>query len=160
MGKCHALNQNPCLFQVSLKALLVNNQGQYLILKDNSTSKHWKNKFDLPGGRINQDELKLGWHKLIDREIKEELGKNIKYKLRPDPVALAKCQYPNEPCKIFILFEAKYLSGKIKISDEHDFYRWEKISQSKAKKLFSSVLSELLLNYLAWNKNIINKYSD
>lgn len=150
--KKHAPNQNPCLFQVSLKALLKNDNNEYLILKDISKSKNWKNKFDLPGGRINLDEIKLPFHKLLDREIREEIGHKVKYQLRKDPVSLSKCNYPGEPCKIFILFEARYLSGKIIISPEHSYYKWEKINKTKAKKIFSSVLFELMSNYFSWNK--------
>jgi len=151
-NKKYTPGHNPCLFQVSLKVLLTNDKKEYLILKDVSKSKHWKNKFDLAGGRINPDELKLPFHKLLNREIREEIGNQVKYKLRKDPVSLAKCHYPYEPCKIFILFEAKYLGGKIIISDEHAYYRWEKISKTEAKKLFSSVLYELMANYFSWNE--------
>jgi len=142
---------DPDKFQVSLKILLTK-EGKNLILKDVPKSKYWKDKYDLPGGRINKKEISIDFHQLIDREIKEELGKNVKYKLRPDPVALSKCRYPHEPSKLFILFEAKYLSGAIKISDEHSSYKWVKINKEKIKKLFSTVLQKLLLNYLKWNK--------
>jgi len=144
--------QNPDKFQISLKVLLTNDQGENLILKDISKSKNWKNKYDLPGGRINKKEIGVDFHQLIDREIQEEIGQKVKYKLRPDPVAISKCHYPNEPSKFFVLFEAKYLSGQIKFSQEHSGYKWIKLTRKNVKKLFSSVLAKLILNYLRWNK--------
>lgn len=151
-NKKHDTTHNPALFQVSLKILLVNKKNEYLILKDVIKTKYWKGKFDLPGGRINPNELKMNFHKILDREIREEIGNFVRYKLRSDPVSLAKSDYPYEPRKIFILFEGKYLGGEIIISDEHFFYRWERIDKVNAKKLFSSVLYELMSNYFDWNK--------
>ncbi|OGY44437.1 MAG: hypothetical protein A2729_02120 [Candidatus Buchananbacteria bacterium RIFCSPHIGHO2_01_FULL_39_14] len=42
----------PGKYQISLKALLKNNQGRYLILKSMPNSPHFVGYYDLPGGRI------------------------------------------------------------------------------------------------------------
>ena len=142
--------QNPDYFQVSLKVLLTA-KNKCLILKDVSKSRYWKEKYDLPGGRINKKEIGLDFSQLINREVREELGTKVRYKLRHDPVALSKCRYPKEPSKLFILFEAKYLGGEIKISPEHSSYKWLKITRPSIKNNFSTVLQKLLINYLNWN---------
>lgn len=153
-------NHNPENFQVSLKVLL-KKDGQYLLLniskKDRIASSE---KFDLPGGRINKDELNIPFHKLIDGEIKEEVGPKIKYKLRLDPVSIGQSSIPSHlkikqgetRGRFFILFEAEYISGKIQISDEHSGYHWTKLSKNKIESLFTPLLWDLLKNYFKWNK--------
>ena len=145
------MTQNHQLFKMSLKVLLKNKRGEYLILKANS-NKWFKGFYDLPGGRIDEDEVNIGFHKLVDREIKEEVGKKIKYKLRPDPVSLSKYKFPSNNATFYILFEATYLSGEIQISNEHSEYRWQKLDENNIKKFFHSSLKDLMLNYLKWNK--------
>lgn len=139
-------------FTVSLKILLTDSHGNHLVLLSRSLNKYWQGKYDFPGGRINDDEIKIDFHKLLNREIKEEIGEQVKYTLRPDPVAMSMCQYLGEEKKLFILFEAFYLKGKIVISHEHLDYRWVKINSKIIKQKFSGVFQDLLYNYLKWNK--------
>lgn len=143
---------NPAEIQVSLKILLTNSKKEHLALLARSTSKVWHGKYDFPGGRINKDEIRVAFHTLLDREIKEEIGKTVRYTLRPDPVSMSMCKYPGEGEKMFILFEAKYRSGKIVLSDEHYDYRWIKITPQVIKKHFPTVLQDLMYNYLTWNR--------
>lgn len=143
---------------VSLKVLLKNNQGEYLLLKSASKNLYWKGKYDLPGGRIDNNEVDVDFHKLIDREIKEEVGTKVKYKLRQDPVALIKYRFKDNRCILYILFEAKYLGGEVKISDEHTDYIWEKITLKNRKKYFHPKFQELFKNYFIWNKDVKIKF--
>ena len=138
-------------FQASLKILLRDTRGRYLILKSQSTSRYFHGKYDLPGGRINKNEMRVDFHKLINREIKEELG-GVKYKLRPDPVSLSKYRFPWEAERLYILFEAGYISGRIKISDEHISFKWVKLNRQNITKLFHPALLQLLENYFLWNR--------
>ncbi|MFA6410615.1 MAG: NUDIX domain-containing protein [Candidatus Buchananbacteria bacterium] len=146
-------HHQPETFMVSLKVLLNDKNGQTLLLKSPVSSKCFRGKYDLPGGRINDNETHSDFHLLIDREIKEEVG-NIKYELRADPVSLAQYRFScfQNRCCFYVLFEAKYLSGKIKISSEHTKYRWEKLNKTKVKKLFHKTLQDLILTYYKWNK--------
>ena len=144
-------NHNPALFHVGLKALIINDDGEFLLLKAIAKNKDCHNTWDLPGGRINQDELDIVFLKIIKREIREEAG-DIKYVLRPDPVSLAKTAYEGGEERFFILFEAKYISGDVKISDEHSGYIWKKIGPKDIDKNFNQVIRELMLNYFKWNR--------
>lgn len=145
------VSHNPAAFHVGLKVLLVNDKKEFLLLKAISKNNEWHDSWDLPGGRINKDELDIGFHEIIDREIKEEAG-DIKYQLRPDPVSLAKCSYPEDnEDRFFILFEAKYISGKITLCEEHSDYVWQKIDKGNVKKYFHKVFEELMDNYFKWN---------
>lgn len=75
-------------YQVSLKIILKNQQGQILILKAMNEGR-FAGFYDLPGGRIDVDEFSLPFEEIIDREIMEEVG-NVKYKLYSFPVAIAR----------------------------------------------------------------------
>jgi ADP-ribose pyrophosphatase YjhB (NUDIX family) len=145
-------------FTISLKILLQNKQGEILLLKSPSTAPSWYGKYDLPGGRINNDEVDIDFHKLIDREVKQEVGKNVKYKLRKDPVSLVKYR-PKGDCSIlYILFEARYISGKVEISKEHTEYIWKRINSKNIKELMHKKFVELINNYWQWNKNVKVKF--
>lgn len=150
--------QNPQQFMISLKILLKNKKNEYLIMESPDFASRFKQKYDLPGGRINDNEVGVPIHKLIDREIREEAGVKIKYKLRPDPVALTKYRFKDGRCILYILFEGKYLGGEIKISDEHSAYKWQKINLQNIKKIFPPKHAELMKNYFVWNKNVIVKF--
>jgi len=143
---------NPVNFQVSLKVLLKNKKDEVLLLQVcKGTS--YPQTHDLPGGRINTDEISEEFHKLIDREIKEEVG-NIKYKLRKDPVSLGKDAITNKKREcLFILFEATYQKGEVTISDEHSDFRWVKLTNKNYQKLIHPMMHELIKNYFLWNKN-------
>ena len=145
------ISHDPAMFHVGLKVLLINDQNEFLLLKAVSENKDWHDTWDLPGGRINRDELDTDFHKIVDREIKEEVG-DIEYQLRPDPVSLAKCAYNGDGERFFILFEAKYAKGDIKLCHEHSEYTWKKIDPSNVEENFHQVLRQLMKNYLLWNK--------
>ncbi len=145
-------SHDPAQFHVGLKVLLVNDQNEFLLLKAVSKDNTWHDTWDLPGGRINRDELETDFHQIIDREIKEEVG-DIKYSLRADPVALAKCAYDDATSnQLFVLFEAKYRGGKIEISHEHSAYEWKKITPDVVKENFHQGLKQLMDNYFRWNR--------
>ena len=138
-------------FYISLKSVIRDKDGRFLVLKSPAKSKYFRGKYDLPGGTIDFNETKTNFHKIIQREIKEECG-SIKYSLRPDPVSLSMYQYNVKHQHFYILFEANYLSGKIKISPEHISFKWVKINQNNIKKIFHSSLQKLITNYINWNK--------
>lgn len=143
---------DPVDFHISLKLLLKNDKGEMLLLKSISKNKEWHDTWDLPGGRINKDEIDVGFHEAIDREIKEEVGE-IEYVLRADPVSLSKCSYEHDDSqRFFILFEAKYIKGEIKVSEEHSGYAWKKITSKNAEENFHQVIKQLMVNYFKWNK--------
>jgi len=149
--------QNPARFEVSLKILLINKKNEFLILKARYDHPRFAGKYDLPGGRINKKEANgNNFHFLIIREIKEEVG-NIKFKLRKDPVSLAKYnmisrKHPGRDGVIYILFVAKYLNGKINISNEHLGFKWIKLDKTEIKRYFHPVLQQLVINYFSWDK--------
>lgn len=147
---------DPYLFQVSLKLILKNKRGEILALAMPKNSS-MTGFYDVPGGRINSDELKMSYQKIFGREVVEEIGKSVKYRLIKRPVSISRHPYfsvklQKEMHIVFIFFEAMYLNGKIKTSTEHIGYQWLKLDKKNISKYFVRGLREGLKNYFKWNQ--------
>jgi 8-oxo-dGTP pyrophosphatase MutT (NUDIX family) len=116
------------VYQISLKVLL-RKGNEFLFLKS-ANGKYW----DMPGGRIDNIESKIPLEDILAREMKEELGKNLKYKLG-NPLFQYRKTYSSGKLPIFMtVYGAEYISGEIDISSEHSGYYWFKESETKFKK--------------------------
>lgn len=106
------------VYQVALKVLL--RRGDEVLFLRSDDGKYW----DLPGGRIDNGEAKTPLQKILAREVREELGPAVRYKLgRP----LFQFRRYYSPGRIYILqtvYDGIYLSGDIKLSHEHSSYTW------------------------------------
>lgn len=120
------------VFHVSLK-LLLRRGDEVLILRDDN------GLYDLPGGRIDNVEFKVPLDKVIAREVREELGP-VRYKMGK---AVFQYRAYHEPREIYIfatVYDATYLSGAIRLSDEHSSYQWIKPADFRfARKDFPDV---------------------
>ena len=140
-------------FQISLKTLVADKAGRVLILKARQDGS-MPNYFDLPGGRINKTETTTPIVKLVTRELKEELGGKVRLTLDEVPVAIGRHVYFSKSLSrnqdvMWILFKAYYRGGKIKISDEHEGYRWVKINKSNSNIYFTKGALRVIKNYLS-----------
>lgn len=124
-------------FRVAQKILLFNQNQEILLLEASKTrektSSEFRGMYDLPGGGLNIDEVMVEG---VKREVKEEIG-DIKFEI----VKLIHAwdwiniNYQQEKKRtVCLLYEAKYYSGDITISKEHDSYHWVKISDLFNKK--------------------------
>jgi 8-oxo-dGTP pyrophosphatase MutT (NUDIX family) len=105
------------LLQVSLKILLRN--GKKVLL-----TKGFEGDIDLPGGRIDLGEEETPLEDIIAREVREELSKDVKFRLGP-PLFVNRVFRKKDGKWIFtVVFDAKYISGDIMLSDEHKSYEW------------------------------------
>lgn len=110
----------------------------------------YKWNYDLPWGRIDQDEFYVNLLDILDREIKEEVW-NIKYKINNKPVAVSRhrAEYSDRVEDIFYSFyEAEIISWDICISNEHDGYKWVKLSDIILKDYFISWIFDWVEMYL------------
>jgi len=106
------------IFYVSLKILL-RKENKILVLIDAVDD-----CYDFPGGRIDNVEADVPLEKILDREVKEELGPDLKYKLGKP---IIQYRSHNEERNIFVfvtVYEAFYISGEPKLSSEHTSYEW------------------------------------
>ncbi|MDP3800304.1 MAG: NUDIX hydrolase [bacterium] len=141
------------IYQVSLKLLLKNNNGEVLALKAVDWGS-FANFYDLPGGRIDADEFNVDFSEIIKREAKEEIG-NVEIKVNSKPVAIGRHLIPANMTSsgkdiqiLYLFFEAEHLSGDIKISDEHTEVKWLNLKDVKLEEYFISGILEGVRMYL------------
>jgi len=77
-------------------------------------------ELDLPGGRIQEGEKDL--YASMQREIEEEIGLHVEI---GTPVVTWTWQIKVEQHPVFLVgYESKYISGEIKLSEEHSEFLW------------------------------------
>jgi len=127
-------------YQISLKIIL-RNGDKVLGLKAMDNGR-FAGFYDFPGGRIDTDEFVTPFEEIITREVKEEIG-DVEYELNLTPVAFARDGHPEfgkSKRILYILFEAKYISGDVVISDEHTGLKWIDLEKDDLEQVFSPEL--------------------
>ena len=111
------------LFCVGQKAF-IEKDGKVLILNDPGEG------LDFPGGKIQDGEAKDGdassLFRSLQREVREETGLEIEV---GNPFVVWYHEFPknhrNYPKVVYLVgFKCKYVSGDIKLSDEHNKFKW------------------------------------
>jgi len=106
------------IYHVGLKVLL--KKGDEFLFLTDTVGKH----FDLPGGRIDDAEHTIPLTEVIAREVSEELGEEIEYKLGK-PAFQFRRHFRSKGLSTFLtVYEAEYLSGEIRLSIEHSDFQW------------------------------------
>ena len=146
----------PDWYNISLKIFLKNDKGEILALKAVADST-LAGFYDFPGGRINNDEFETDYETLIKRELEEEIGLDVQYKLSLKPVSFGRHNYfsksQNKDIRIlWLCFGAQYLSGKIKISPEHSGFAWLNFSKIKLEDYFTAGPLEAVKRYLEFTR--------
>ena len=105
------------LFCVVQKAF-INKNGEVLVLFDPELG------LDFPGGKIQEGEFDFA--ESMKREVREETSLEIKIS---DPFFTWYFKYPlgsrNYGKEVFLVgFRCEYLSGDVKISEEHHEFKW------------------------------------
>jgi 8-oxo-dGTP diphosphatase len=113
----------PMAQRIAAKAVMTNDEGKVLILREASTYEEGTNvgKYGLPGGRINPGEVFLDG---LRREVDEETGLEVEV-VRPVHVDEWRPVIKGTPTQIvgvFMLCEAA--GSTVRLSDEHDDYKW------------------------------------
>ncbi len=111
------------LFCVGQKAF-IEKDGKVLILNGPNEG------LDFPGGKIQKGEAKDGdtasLLRSLQREVREETGLEIEV---GNPFVVWYHEFPknsrNYPKIVYLIgFKCKYVSGEIKLSDEHNKFKW------------------------------------
>ncbi len=123
------------LYSVALKLFL--RRGDKLLI-----TKDIFGEWDLPGGRIKKEEFKTPFEKIIQRKVKEELGKSVSYSLGKPVVFMRherrEATAPGKPkVHIFAIgYEARYRGGKIHLGSVHNKFEWVSVHKLKPEKYF------------------------
>ncbi len=104
-------------YQVALKLLLRRGRS-VLFLRTQSGA------LDLPGGRIDTVEGKVPLEKILAREIREELGPTLRYKLGPPLFQFRRWVSAFRTYNLLTVYAGTYLAGDIRLSHEHRSFQW------------------------------------
>lgn len=104
-------------FKLSVRAVIRDENGRWLLLKRSRSSKTNSGKWELPGGKIDDNEPFD--HALI-REIYEETGLTATV---GHPFGLMESDFIVFKV-VHLVMECKIESGQVAISDEHEEYAW------------------------------------
>jgi ADP-ribose pyrophosphatase YjhB (NUDIX family) len=125
--------------QVGVKVLLENEEGKYLLLRRSAkkypeTGEQW----DMVGGRIDPGTTLM---ENLAREVDEESGLS----LEGSPRLVAAQDILRVPGRHVV--RLTYLgraSGELKLSEEHDAYRWFSLAEIEADEKGDPYLKEIL----------------
>jgi 8-oxo-dGTP diphosphatase len=105
------------VFGLAVRALITDEDGKILIIKRSSESKTNPDKWELPGGKVDQGEP---FDQALIREVKEETNLNISL----DHVVGVAEQNLTLIRAVHIILSARVEKGELSLSSEHDGYAW------------------------------------
>ena len=115
----NAYDSNFALYEIATKSLIWKDKKILLVIQPDG-------KYDFPGGRMDKSEMSLDLFNVLTREIAEELGPKLKFRVR-DFAFISKRYYKSNNVEhniLAIFFNIDYLSGTVQLSDEHIDSRW------------------------------------
>ncbi len=123
-------------FRIAVRGL-IEKSGKYLLLERAKPARGEMGYWELPGGGLDFGESPEA---ALRREIDEETGLTVEiceplriwHHLRGDSVQI-----------IGMTSRCKWLSGDVRLSDEHLDYAWLTLDQIRQKKIFPELLEEL-----------------
>lgn len=116
---------NKDVYFVAVKVFLQDNTGRLLITKDKFGD------WDIPGGRLRENDFATPLEDVVKRKMKEELGEAFSYKLG-DPTLFMRHER-NEILpsgeranrRIFAIgYKAQYEAGEIGLGKNHEKHEW------------------------------------
>lgn len=119
-------------YGLTMRGIVKNNNDEILILRRHPKSKTNPHKWELPGGKLEKCEF---FDEGLIREIKEETDLDVKV---GDFCEAVQDDYPHKRTVQLIMY-AKDITGEVKISDEHDDWKWASINEIKSLEITSSL---------------------
>ena len=104
-------------YVLSIGAIIHNNESRILLMRRAETSKHFKDQWEPPGGKLAPGEAVE--HAVL-REVKEETQLEVVLE------KVAGCgEFELPHLRVAVLyFHARVLGGELALSPEHSAYRW------------------------------------
>jgi 8-oxo-dGTP diphosphatase len=115
-------------FALAVRIILFNPEGQVLLIKRSKHSKTNSGKWELPGGKIDPGE---SFDTALNREIMEETGLLVEI-LHAAGTAE---QHVAGWHVIHLILTGSIQSGSVRISDEHEAFKWVGIDEMKTLEL-------------------------
>ena len=132
-----------CKFPAVVKAVIFDrNTDKFLVIKSTSKDKEFLEKYgpwEIPGGKLEEKEsIEEG----LLREMEEEIG-NVELEIKR-PIRARKVEF-SWGDMIFIDFLAELKSGEIKLSEEHEEFRWETAEEIAKNDEYKEWLRDLIV---------------
>lgn len=137
------------ILKVAAKAVVVNEKGEVLLLREASTNKEGVNLgcYCNPGGRLNPGE---SYEDGLRREVMEETGLAIE-SLYPIYVGEWHPVINGVPHQIIAIFTVcKAATSAVKLSEEHDDFKWIN-SKDRDKYDIMAPEGDVLDRYTSWS---------
>ncbi len=135
---------------VVLKALVVNEKDEILILRRSDTDVRRPLQWDLPGGHLDDsEEMYAG----IEREILEETGLLVTGTHAIYSKTEVRRWENNEANLVFVLYASHAIGTDVKISTEHTEYAWKTVEE--ALKLYDYPTHIEFLTYVLEHKLVL-----
>ena len=129
---------------LSVKAIVLDGAGRCLAIRRSSASKNNAGMWDFPGGKCDPGE---DLRTALLREIREETGLDV----QPTRVAgTARSELPDR-IVVYLLFEVETARLDVRLSEEHDDYRWQPRSDL-ARLSWSAQFVDFIERYAAERK--------
>ena len=132
------MEHNKDLYFVAVKIFLEDEKGNLLILKDKFGG------WDIPGGRLRENDFATPLEQVVQRKMKEELGDDVEYSLGAPAVFMRHERDEILPSgekdkrRIFALgYEARYSGGEIKLGESHERYEWVPLTNFQPQDYFT-----------------------
>lgn len=132
---------------VSLKLILKNTEGKILALEAQGNGP-MADYYDIPGGRIDEEEIGIPFTEIFTRELQEELG-DVKFFVEPRPITALTWTWPNGKQIAYVYYEGLLISGEPKISEEHLSSKWINLNETEINKHFTTFHKSALLQYIS-----------
>ncbi len=104
-------------FRLSVKALVMNEAGQCLVLRRSAASQNNAGLWDLPGGKCDPGET-------VDQTLAREVAEETGLQIRVVRVAGATQADRGDEIVAYLILEARAAGSAVRLSDEHDAYEW------------------------------------
>jgi ADP-ribose pyrophosphatase YjhB (NUDIX family) len=132
------MEHNKDLYFVAVKIFLEDQNNNLLITKDKFGD------WDIPGGRLRENDFVVPLEQVIQRKIKEELGDKIEYSVENPVVFMRHERNEILPSgekaqrRIFAIgYKAKYLGGEVVLGKNHGKYEWVSTATFNPKDYFT-----------------------
>ena len=119
-------------YGLTMRGVIKNNINEILIVKRHPKSKTDPEKWELPGGKVDEGE---DFAKALIREIKEETSLDVKI---GDFCEAVQNDYAHKRTVQMIMY-LKDIKGEVKISEEHVDWMWASIDKIKTLEISSSL---------------------
>ena len=136
------------VFGLAVRVILTDPDGKILIIKRSTESKTNPGRWELPGGKVGQNES-------IDQALLREVYEETGLKITPDHVVGVSEQNLHIIRAVHIIMSSRIVEGELTLSPEHEGYAWVFL-----ENLSNYELADWFHDFIANQKSLIEDYKE